>query len=71
MDPSDYCILLAEDNAILRYVASKTLSERGYCIIEAGNGREALQREGEYDGRIHVLITNVDMPGMRGHELAF
>ena len=70
MDPSDYCILVAEDNAILRYVAFKTLSEQGYCVLQAADAREALQREAEYDGRIHVLITNVDMPGMRGHELA-
>ena len=71
MDPSDYCILVAEDNEVLRYVTSKTLSEQGYCVLEAADGREAMRREAEYDGRIHVLITNVDMPGIRGHELAF
>ena len=71
MDPSDYCILVAEDDEILRYVTSKTLSEQGYCVLEAADGREAMRREAEYDGRIHVLITNVDRPGMRGHELAF
>ena len=71
MDPSDYCILVAEDNEILRYVTSKTLSEHGYCVLQAAVGREAMRREAEYDARIHVLITNVDMPGMRGHELAF
>jgi CheY-like chemotaxis protein len=71
VDPSDYCILVAEDNEILRYVMFKTLSEHGYCVLEAVGGDEAMQRQAEYDGRIHVLVTNVDMPGMRGHELAF
>ena len=71
MAPSDYCILIAEDNEILRYVTSRTLSEQGYCVLEAVDGREAMQREAEYDGRIHVLITDVDMPGIKGHELAF
>ena len=71
MDPSDYCILVAEDNDILRYVTSKTLSEHGYGVLEAVDGCQAMEREAEYDGLIHVLITNVDMPGIGGHELAF
>jgi hypothetical protein len=71
VNQSDYCILVAEDNAIMRYTLAKTLSEQGYCVIEASDGREAMKREAEYDGSIHVLITNVDMPGIKGHELAF
>ena len=70
MDPTDYCILVAEDNEILRYVTATALAGRGYCVIEAGDGNEAMQREAEYDGKIHVLITNVDMPGIKGHDLA-
>ena len=70
VEPSNYCILVAEDNAILRYATSRVLSERGYCVLEASNGHEAMKLEAEYDGIIHVLITNVDMPGIRGHELA-
>jgi two-component system, cell cycle sensor histidine kinase and response regulator CckA len=71
VNPSDYCILVAEDNEILRYALSKMLSEQGYCVIEACDGREAIKSEARYDGMIHVLITDVDMPGMKGHELAF
>src|SRR3954447_6239676 len=70
MNSTDYCILIAEDNEILRYVTSKALSGRGYCVIEAADGKEAMEREAEYDGKIHVLVTNVDMPGIKGHDLA-
>jgi CheY-like chemotaxis protein len=70
MDPSKYCILVAEDNGILRYATSRTLSDSGYCVLEASDGHEAMKLEAEYDGIIHVLITNVNMPGIKGHELA-
>jgi two-component system, cell cycle sensor histidine kinase and response regulator CckA len=70
MNPNDYCILVAEDDDAIRYVTSRALSQHGYCVIEAGDGREAMQREAEYDGTIHLLVTNVQMPGISGHELA-
>lgn len=69
-DPDKYCILVAEDNAILRYVTTRVLTERGYCVIQAKDGKEALERADEYDGAIHVLVTNVEMPEKNGHELA-
>jgi len=70
MNSTDYCILIAEDNEVLRYVTSKALSGQGYCVIEASDGKEAMEREAEYDGKIHVPVTNVDMPGIKGHDLA-
>jgi DNA-binding response OmpR family regulator len=69
-DPDKYCILVAEDNAILRYATTRALTERGYCVIRAQDGKEALERADEYDGAIHVLVTNVEMPEKNGHELA-
>jgi CheY-like chemotaxis protein len=69
VNQSDYCILVAEDNEIMRYMLTKTFSDNRYCVIEAGDGREAMRRVAEYDGLIHVLITTVDLPGIRGHEL--
>ena len=52
MNQSDYCILVVEDNEIMRYTLAKTLSAEGYCVIEASDGRDAIKREAEYDGRI-------------------
>jgi CheY-like chemotaxis protein len=70
LDISKYCILVAEDNVVVRYITTHTLRKRGYCIIEACDGPDAIQRAAEYDGIIHVLVTNVRMPDMDGHKLA-
>jgi CheY-like chemotaxis protein len=70
VNPADYCILLAEDDFVLRHVIAHSLNRVGYCVIEASNGREAMQRAAEHDGTVHALITNVTMPEMDGHELA-
>ena len=68
--PSPYCILVAEDDALIRFSTVRTLSKAGYCTIEAVNGVEALRLAAEYDGAVHVMVTNVDMPEMDGHELS-
>ena len=70
MKAINHCILVAEDNALLRYSTVRSLSSKGYCVIEAENGREALRLAAEYDGAVHVLVTNVQMPEMDGHKLA-
>jgi two-component system, cell cycle sensor histidine kinase and response regulator CckA len=67
---SDYCILVAEDDSILRYITTRSLRRIGYRIIEAANGRKAMLRAAEQNGTVHVLVTNVRMPEMDGHELA-
>jgi len=68
--PDQYCILVAEDDEIVRYLTARALSQQGYCVLQARDGEEALRLEAAYDGIIHVLVTNVHMPNMNGHELA-
>jgi two-component system cell cycle sensor histidine kinase/response regulator CckA len=70
VSPGQYCILLAEDDSALRYLISRALSQGGYCVIEASDGHRAMAREAEFDGTIHMLVTDVHMPGIDGHELA-
>src|SRR2546421_6866306 len=63
-------ILLAEDSVSLREMAREYLASLGYVVLEAGSGRGALQKAKEFDGPIHLLLTDVVMPEMSGPELA-
>ena len=54
----------------MRYTTVRALSRGGYNVIEACDGADALRAEAKYDGAIHLLITNVRMPNMNGHDLA-
>ncbi len=63
-------ILLAEDSESLRDMTREYMESLGYTIIEACSGEQALQRANEFDGAIHLLLTDVVMPGMSGRELA-
>jgi len=63
-------ILLVEDTNGLRRLARKILERCGYTILEAPNGDEALQICERHQGAIHLLLTDVVMPGMSGRALA-
>lgn len=63
-------ILLAEDSESLREIASEYMTSLGYTVLETSSGKEALQRSNEFDGAIHLLLTDVVMPEMDGRELA-
>jgi CheY-like chemotaxis protein len=67
--PTSPCILVVEDQAIIRTSIAAVLSPCGYHVIEAQDGREALRLAGEYDGRIHVLVTDLHMPRGDGYQL--
>lgn len=63
-------ILLAEDQEGVRDLISEFLVSNGYTILTASNGEEALEVAQRHDGPIHLLLTDVMMPKMSGHELA-
>ncbi|HYL62641.1 MAG TPA: ATP-binding protein [Candidatus Methylomirabilis sp.] len=63
-------VLLAEDEEGVRELASQFLSSAGYHVLRAGDGVEALAIAEEFGKTIHVLVTDVVMPRMRGPELA-
>jgi CheY-like chemotaxis protein len=63
-------ILLAEDSDALRDMTREFLESLGYIVLEAASGKEALQLANGFDGTIHLLLTDVVMPEMRGPELA-
>ena len=63
-------VLLAEDEAEVRVLARQVLEDRGYRVLEARAGGEALELARTHDGEVHVLVTDVVMPGMNGLALA-
>jgi PAS domain S-box-containing protein len=63
-------ILLVEDEPAVRALAEKTLQSSGYSVLVAGEYIEALTRARQHDGKIHLLLTDVIMPGLNGRELA-
>ena len=63
-------ILLVEDENGIRVLTKAFLEQQGYAVLPATNGPEALALAENYSGPIHLLLTDVIMPGMRGTELA-
>ncbi len=63
-------VLLAEDEQAVRDVASRILTQNGYEVIVASNGQQALELAGSHEGTIHLLLTDMIMPGMSGQELS-
>jgi len=63
-------VLLVEDDETVRTLEGRTLSEKGYTVLEAGSGPDALRVSEEHAGPIHLLVTDVVMPGMSGKEVA-
>jgi CheY-like chemotaxis protein len=63
-------ILLVEDNLIVGNVARRLLQKCGYAVIMARNGEEAVALCKENAERLHLLVTDIVMPGMSGVDLA-
>ena len=62
-------ILLVEDDDIMRQMTRKLLEEHGYRVIEAQDGKTALEKLHSQDGSIDLLLTDVVMRGISGPEL--
>ena len=63
-------VLLVEDDKSVRVTAELFLQSLGYAVLTAADPEEALRQVREYSGVIHLLITDVVMPGMNGRDLA-
>ena len=67
--PGSETILLVEDDAMVRELARTILSEHGYTVLEAEHAEEALLLARRFSGSVHLLLSDVVMPGLNGREL--
>jgi PAS domain S-box-containing protein len=69
MIPGRETILLAEDEEALRAVMRITLTRAGYTVLDAGDGQRALALIKEHPDKVHLVLSDVVMPGMSGPDL--
>jgi CheY-like chemotaxis protein len=63
-------ILLVEDDAAVRSLSRHVLERADYAVLEAASGDEALELAAAYPSPIHLLVTDVVLPGMGGRQVA-
>ncbi len=63
-------VLVVEDDEEVRKLTKTILAEDGYFVLDAANGEEALSIERQHAGPIHLLITDVILPGLNGKALS-
>jgi two-component system cell cycle sensor histidine kinase/response regulator CckA len=68
-DTGQGTILLVEDEKDLRHLNARGLSSRGYTVLQAGNGVEAIDVLEQHDGKIDLVVSDVVMPEMDGPSL--
>ena len=68
--PAGQTVLVVEDEAMIRSNVRECLQQLGYEVLEAESGEIALELCEEHRGKIDLVLTDLVMPGMSGHELA-
>ena len=69
LEKGEECVLLAEDEDIVRLLVTEVLTENGYQVLAAADGGEALSIAADETVPIDLLISDVVMPDMRGPQL--
>jgi two-component system cell cycle sensor histidine kinase/response regulator CckA len=67
---TDEVILVAEDEPMVRDIMARTLRDCGYGVLEAADGRQALELIESQRGRVSLIVADVVMPDMGGREMA-
>jgi two-component system cell cycle sensor histidine kinase/response regulator CckA len=62
-------VLVVDDSRLLRHVTGEFLTRLGYTVLAAEDGENALAVAQKHDGEIHLLLTDLAMPGMNGQQL--
>jgi PAS domain S-box-containing protein len=63
-------VLVCDDDGDVRELLTRVLGLRAYSVLSASSGRQALELVRKHEGKLHLLVTDVAMPGMGGVELA-
>jgi two-component system, cell cycle sensor histidine kinase and response regulator CckA len=63
-------ILLVEDETFVREITCQVLESAGYLVLQASNAEEALWTFCQHEGPVHLLLTDMVMPGKNGPDLA-
>lgn len=69
-DEKKLTVLLAEDNPINRKLVERILKIKGWNVIAANNGEDAIQKYKENKESIHIILMDIQMPGVDGYEAA-
>lgn len=67
---ADEIVLVAEDEPMVRSVMARTLRDCGYGVLEASDGRQALDLVQAREGRVALIVADVVMPDLGGREMA-
>ncbi len=62
-------MLVVDDEEAVRHLACRMLTWTGYQALEASHAREAIATIEQHAGAIHLILTDIKMPGMNGREL--
>jgi two-component system, cell cycle sensor histidine kinase and response regulator CckA len=68
--PGSETILLVEDEDVVRELTRRVLERQGYTVLACADGGAAVELAGRHEQAIDLLLTDVVMPGLRGHEVA-
>jgi CheY-like chemotaxis protein len=67
--PGGYTVLVVDDEEAVRHLACRMLTWTGYQALAASHGREAIATMEQHAAAIHLVLTDIKMPGMNGREL--
>ncbi len=62
--------MLVDDSGVVRKLIRQVLELNGYVVLEAASPEEAIRMCENHEGEIHLLLTDVMMPGMNGLDLS-
>jgi|SRR5579859_6384783 len=69
MQTASWCVLVVDDEAVVRRLVCTMLERAGFSVLEAGSGAQALKLFQQHRSHINLLLTDIIMPGMAGTEL--